>query len=156
MKKDYIRDYVTEAFRFWAASGCPTYKQAADRIYEKVLRENEGDPERAVVLAEKAVTDASPELLDILAATDTLKLLTEHGRPDIAQAVVAVYCFDSKRRVRRGEISRRVVQFSMAAHVSERSVYRDLAKARALYASIRGLRCDAAIEEVLKCLNKSK
>ena len=154
MKKDYIRDYATEAFRFWAASGCPTYKQAADRIYERTLKAYEGAPDEAIIVAERAVSDAAPELLDILAATDTLRLLTEYGRPDIAQAVLAVYCFDSRRRVRRGEISRRVIEFSLSSHVSEATVYRYLAKARALFASVRGLRCDAPIEALLGTLKK--
>ena len=69
MKKDYIRDYATEAFRFWASCGCPTYKQAADRIYERTLGENSSDPERALELAEMAVNEAQPELLDMWAVT---------------------------------------------------------------------------------------
>lgn len=149
MKKDYIRDYATEAFRFWASCGCPTYKQAADRIYERTLDENSSDPERALELAERAVSEAQPELLDILAVTEVLRLLSEYGRHDIASAVVAVYCVSSKRRARRGDITRRVVEFSMNAHMDERTVYRYLAKARALFASMRGLRCDAPIDALI-------
>lgn len=149
MKKDYIRDYATEAFRFWASCGCPSMAQATERLRERVMKENADKPERAVIIAEEAVAAAQGELLDIMAVNETMRLLTEYGRSDIAQAVAAVYCYDSKRKVSRGEITRRVVKHSLACHMSERNVYRSLAKARALFASLRGLRCDVGIEELL-------
>lgn len=142
LKKDYLRDYVTDAFRFWAVSGFPTYDAAKKAAYEKALTEYTGDdPEKAVLYAEEFIDTQSPELLDIFAASETIRLLKEYNRSDVAEAVMSVYCVShGEEKLNRGEISRRVTAFSLSYHAGEATVYRWLRYARALFASLRGLR----------------
>lgn len=141
MKKDFVRDYATEAFRLYAKMGKPTYDAARRMISDAALKDSEfKNPETANIKAEGALEKHAPILLDILAVEKTMELLKSGGKGHIARAVEEVYFTDPSRTTRRGDISARVRRHSLDAFVSERNVYSWLKEARLLFASVRGLR----------------
>ena len=149
MKKDFTRDYVTEAFRVYAAMGKPTYEEAQRKVYEIELSKcSDIDPSIAVVQAEKAIKNNMPLLLDILAVDKTIELL-EHGEKGyIVAAIKAVYFTEPVAPLRRGDISKRVHYYALTCPTDERTVYRWLREARLLCAAVRGLRiADADIKK---------
>lgn len=147
-KKDNIRDYATEAFRFYAACGSLTSaeleRMVRDRIYKQskkeVLRSGSGMPSDAtaiaVMKAEDAVRDLQAELMDITAVEKTLKRLNMQQR----KAVEIVYFTDAKKDLEKNDISDRVHRAELEIPASEKSVYRHLKKAREIFAEERGLR----------------
>ena len=85
MKKDFTRDYATEAFRLYAAMGKPSYEEATKQIYEAALNDCEfKDPEIANLSAEAAVSNATPLLLDILAVEKTIDILVKEWYTSLA------------------------------------------------------------------------
>jgi hypothetical protein len=149
MKKDFTRDYVTEAFRLYAAMGKPTYEDAKATIYKAELMNYKSfDPATAVQQAEIAVEKKEPMLLDILAVDKTIELLERGEKPHIIAAVKAVYFAYPQQPIRKGDISDRVRHFALLCPTDERTVYRWLKEARLLCAAIRGLRIrDADIKK---------
>lgn len=141
MKKDFTRDYATEAFRLYAAMGKPTYDEAKQIIYNKALSDCEfKEPEVATQTAEIAVEKATPLLLDILAVEKTIDILTRGGKTHIVRAVEDVYFVQPKLPIRRGDITARARRHSIITPTSMPSVYRYLKEARMLFAAVRGLR----------------
>lgn len=141
MKKEHTRDYVTEAFRLYAAMGQPTYERAKADIYNAELAKHSGNnPSVAIAQAEAAVNNNAPMLLDILAAERTMDLLERGDKEYIVEAVKAVYFVRPTAPLRRGDISKRVRYHSLNYPADERTIYRWLKEARLLYAAIRGLR----------------
>ena len=142
MKKDYTRDYITEAYRLYAAMGQPKYDNVKRDIYNNALMDNSIDPAAAVARAEKAVETATPMLLDLLAVETAISLLERGGKSYIIKAIKAVYFVAPSSPLRKGDISNRVHRLSIDMPASERSIYQWLREARLLCASIRGLRID--------------
>ena len=142
MKKDYTRDYITEAYRLYAAMGQPKYDDVKRDIYNNALMDNSIDPAAAVARAEKAVETATPMLLDLLAVETAISLLERGGKSYIIKAIKAVYFAAPSSPLRKGDISNRVHRLSIDMPASERSIYQWLREARLLCASIRGLRID--------------
>ncbi len=141
MKKEAMRDYATEAFRYYAGMGRPSFEQARDAVYRRAVRDVKmRDPQAVIVIGEKAVRDSMPMLLDIFAVDKTLELLRMGGREYIVRAVEWVYFAEPRMPLRRGEITARVLKFCTANHADERTVYRWLRDARRMFASLRGLR----------------
>lgn len=148
MRKDNIRDYATEAFRYYAACGKLTSEelkqQVRDRIYEQsrheTIRTGSGSysdsTAYAVMKAEDEVLHMEAEFLDIIAVEKTLKQLTIHQK----KAVEIVYFTDAKKDLKKGEISERVHKAEMAIPASERNIYNWLRYARRIFAKERGLR----------------
>ena len=148
MKKDNIRDYATEAFRFYAACGKLTSAEleqmVRDCIYQQskreVLRSGNGMPSDAtavaVMKAEDAVQDLQAEMMDIIAVEKTLMRLNEQQR----KAVEIVYFTDAEKDLEKNDISNRVHKAELYIPASEQSVYRYLKKAREIFAEERGLR----------------
>ncbi len=148
MKKDNIRDYATEAFRFYAACGKLTSaeleRMVRDRIYQQsrraVLRSGNGMPSDAtavaVMKAEDAVRDLQAEILDITAVEKTLKRLNKQQR----KAVEIVYFTDAEKDLEKNDISNRVHRAELEIPASEQSIYNWLRKARRIFAEERGLR----------------
>lgn len=109
MKKDFTRDYVTEIFRVWAATGMLTYDEMRERVYNAELAKRSFmDVETAIVQAEIATGKRTPFLLDIMAAEKTMELLEHGGKTVIVRAVKEVYCAHPTRPLRRGDITDRV------------------------------------------------
>ena len=151
MKKEFTRDYATEAFRLYAAMGKPTYDEAKQIIYNKALSDCEfKEPEVATQTAEIAVEKATPLLLDILAVEKTIDILTRGGKTHIVRAVEDVYFVQPKLPIRRGDITARVHRHSLTSFASERIVFLWLKEARLLFASIRGLRIPEEDKEKYK------
>ena len=158
MKKDNIRDYATEAFRFYAACGKLTSAEleqmVRDRIYQQsrkaVLRSGSGMPSDAtavaVMKAEDAVRDLQAEILDITAVEKTLKRLNAQQR----KAVEIVYFTDPEKDLERNDISDRVHKAELSIPASEQSIYKWLRKARIFFAEERGLRISAKEKSFLK------
>lgn len=150
-KKDNIRDYATEAFRFYAACGRMTSAEleqmVRDRIYQQSKREilrsgcggiSISPTEYVAMKAEDAVRDLKAELMDIIAVEKTLIQLNPQQR----KAVEIVYFTDAEKDLERNDISDRVHKAELHIPASEKSVYRYLKKAREIFAEERGLRID--------------
>lgn len=153
MKKDNIRDYATEAFRFYAALGKPSYEALKDAVYQYALQEERkrevhtlagiSNPvESQIRNAQLAVDELAADLLDVLAVEKTLQILLarENGR-EILTCLDTVYFTEPLREIRRGEIQERVIFAAMLVPTSEPTVYRHLRLARTVFAVERGLRC---------------
>lgn len=148
MRKDNIRDYATEAFRYYAACGRKTsgelMQEVKDIIYEQshreIIRSGSGSysdtTAYSVMKAEDKVVDMTAEFLDIMAVEKTLMQLDEYQR----LAVEIVYFTDAKKELEKGDISKRVHKAGLTIPASERNVYNWLAKARRVFAKERGLR----------------
>jgi hypothetical protein len=155
MLKDYIRDYATAAFRFYAKNGksAEKYKrQIYDEALETIRRRevqtkgSQGSPtESALLEAEKAVNDKIAEVKDMEAIEITLKQLEVmrygSGR-SIVQAIEFVYFKNSDKELIKGDIHNRVCIAETEIHLSERSIYRGLRQARDIFALERGLRIE--------------
>jgi len=153
LKKDNIRDYATEAFRFYALKGKPAYEDMrrevegkAGGLLEKELNGHSGNvsnpTEYEVLARENALQRHQAELLDILAVNKVISMLevNETGQ-QVIKAVEAVYFPSPFRYPRRGEISQRVLKASEEVlFCNPATVYRHLRHARTMFAMERGLR----------------
>ncbi|WP_313525433.1 hypothetical protein [Anaerotignum sp.] len=148
MRKDNIRDYATEAFRYYAVCGRKTsgelMQEVKDIIYEQTKQEvirggSGGYSDNTAYFAMKAddeVLDMEAEFLDIIAVGKTMKQLT----PEQIKAVEIVYFTDADKELTRNDISQRVHKAAMSIPAEERTVYRWLGKARRIFARERCLR----------------
>ena len=149
MKKKHIRDYATEAFRFYArVGGAGRYRQA---LWERALMEREKSQglgsgiakpcEAALVRAERAVMEADGAIADLEAVERTLEYIrAQKNGQDVLRAVEMVYLKEPEKEFGRGEMTARVRQAEMAIPASEKTVYRWLEAARTEFARERGLR----------------
>ena len=117
MRKDSIRDYATAAFREYARLGCPT-PEAISR-------------ERDAALA-----------ADLSAVEECLRILSLEDRQYIVDAVRAVYFAAPDVALKKGDVGKRVAVFAREYPASEVSAYRWLARARRLFAKLRGMRIE--------------
>ena len=141
MNKDHIRDYATAAFRYWASQGCPTYDEAVARIKNRALNKAKDiDPARALAYAEAEVEKKSAELGDIIACEACFKHFEECGKGYVCEAVRAVYMVYPCRKLRRRELSGRVLKYSQDNYLSVRSAYYYLNQACAYFSSLRNMR----------------
>lgn len=148
--KDHIREYATEAFRFYASVRM-TADQYKKMIYDETLENYKKKEtnnsfsiskpvEAAIMAAEKEVDKRISEIRDLEAVEMTLSELTAMYRYDIIQAVKIVYFKEPEEGIKKGEIQNRVHTAELSIPASERSIYRWLGKARKLFAEKRGLR----------------
>jgi hypothetical protein len=114
MKKDNIRDYATEAFRFYAVVGIPAINYKGDR----------------------------GELEDLRAVEKTLEEFEKDvfKRDTILPLIKEVYFTHADKEMKKGEIRNRVVNSCNNLNISESTAYRYLKKARISFAHNRGLR----------------
>ena len=151
MKKDAIRDYATEAFRFYAALGRPKYEDIKKRVYDYAMSEERRAEVKTGGLslpteyqlrnAENALEELEAELMDIFAVERTLEILSTHKNgQDIKDALEIVYFSEPARPLRRNEITNRVHFAEFAIHTTEPTVYRYLRIAREIFARERKLR----------------
>ena len=150
-RKDFSRDYATEAFRFYAKCGKPTYEELRQKMFDEAfsLQKNEYSEvksgiskptEQAVLMAEKAVEQKKAELLDIKAVQFVLWRLEQDKKNIIIECLERIYFADADKELQKGDIARRVVKASMALPMSERQIYRYLQLARHLFCEERGIR----------------
>ena len=150
MRKDHIRDYATEAFRFYARLG-KTFEQVKEEIYQEAIEKSKGTDiktnnicsptELAMMRADKAVLEKKGELEDILAVEETLKQLAyEYNGAEIKRSIELIYFTDPNKELERNEFSNKVLYAAQEIHCDERTIYRYLGKARSIFAENRGLR----------------
>lgn len=150
MKKDFIRDYATEAFRYYASIG-KTFEEIKEEIYKIAIEESKkteiktnnicSPTELALMRAEKEVIEKKGELEDILAVEETIKQLAhERNGVEIKKAIELVYFVAPEKEFERNEFSSRVLNAAKEIHCDERTIYRYLGKARNMFAENRGLR----------------
>lgn len=143
MRKDHIRDYATEAFRFYAAVGGKD--KYIDYLISDIQRETGSGvikpTEAALISKEKLMESRTAELADLEAVEQALLILGMgcQGR-HIVQAIEYVYFKDCDNELGRGDITERVHQAEINIPASESQIYRWLRKARELFAEERGLR----------------
>lgn len=113
------RDRATEAFRRWARAGCPS-------IWE--IRQDGSDTEKDF--------RACASVFAMLRKDETWGR-ENNASAEIRRAVEEVYMEHPERRLRRNEVSMRVRRVACEQYVSERVVYRWLAKARTLWWKFR-------------------
>lgn len=161
--KDYLRDYCTEAFRFYARNGKSTEKYKK-KIYQEALEEQKklerssglGDPTGTAILrAEAAVDEKIAEIRDMEAVELTLAELEGRHRHEVVRAVEFVYFKEPKKDLEPGDIGNRVHVAEINIPASERSIYRYLKKARMLFAEHRGLRTETYSKKKKKNKNKN-
>lgn len=148
--KDYLRDYATAAFRFYAQNGMSAekYKQklyieALDEIKKKETQVKDGiskPTEHALIAAEKAVNERISEINDMEAVDKVLAELEARHKKYIIKAIEVVYFADVDKDLETGDIKNRVTRASIEIPASERSIYGWLKQARALFSYQRGLR----------------
>jgi hypothetical protein len=144
--KDHLRDYATEAFRFYARMGCPTHDELRQQLYDAALAANKREitrsgniskpTEYAVINAERSVEERKGELLDILAVERVMLIADRSTR----QAIKIVYFADADKPLQKGDISMRIHKAELQIPASERQIYYWLSKARKMVAEERGLR----------------
>lgn len=148
LKKDNIRDYATEAFRFYAACGKLTSEQLKEMVRNEIYTESKKEFYRsgsgmsadatayALQKAEDVIHEMEAELRDILAVERTMKRLDKNQK----KAVEIVYFIDPEKPLERGEITNRVHKAELEIPASEQSVYKWLRVARKIFSEERGLR----------------
>nr|DAW23829.1 MAG TPA: hypothetical protein [Caudoviricetes sp.] len=114
MKKDHIRDYATEAFRFYASKK-----------------------------KEMSITGDLAADQDISAVIATMNELKREEDFTTFAVVEKVYFSDPDKKLKRGDISARVIKATMLGNISERQAYASLEKARKIFAKKRGLRMES-------------
>ncbi len=141
MKKDHIRDYAIDAFRFYASVGCKDAAEYEAYLKEKVYQANRTEnPQEIMEKVETEIAKHCSEFTDLEAVHETFSLLIDMGRPEIIEAVKAVYLINPDKKISRGEIDRRVTRFSCNFGIAKSGCYRWLKQARNLFAATRGLR----------------
>lgn len=75
--------------------------------------------------------------LDMLAVYDTLRVLWLGGEADTLEAVRRVYFVGTAHRLSKYDIGTRVLALAEDKHCDERTIYRRLQRARAVYKRIR-------------------
>ncbi len=143
MRKDHIRDYATEAFRFYAKSGG---KDKYIKYLMDDISRNKGSgvcnpTEAALVSKEKIIESRAAEFADIAAVDKVMVILdNSHQGYYIKKAIEYVYFKDCDEDIAKGEISNRIHYCEIHIPASERQIYYWLKKARTLFAEERGLR----------------
>lgn len=138
MKKDHLRDYCTEAFRFYAKSGGE--KSYIKNLVDDMERQKGSGicspTESALIKKEQLIEQHAAELSDIEAVEKVLHALDmcEH------QVIEMVYFKDCWRDIERGDIEERIHYAEINIPASRRQIYYWLAKARKMFACERGLR----------------
>lgn len=146
--KNHIRDYATEAFRFYARNG-KSVEKYKKKIYDEALQElsqvkGSGiscPTEAAIMRAEAALNEKIAEIKDMEAVELTMAELQASGRyHDCIQAIKIVYFKDAEKELYKGDIHNRVHVAEIEISASEKTIYRWLALVRKLFAEKRGLR----------------
>jgi len=138
MNKDNYRDYVTEAYRYYALCGMP-----------------DGAELRQVRMA--LPQNCRGGVADLEAVVSVLERLEKEPEGEMMKRCLEmVYFADPKRTASRGALSSRVDHAAMELCVSESTVYRILRRLRLLLAIERGLRVEESELQLLFERSKDK
>lgn len=146
--KDYLRDYATAAFRFYAKNfkSAEKFKNKIREEAIQAIEEREGKAgiskptEAAIMRAEKAVEEKIAEIMDMEAVEKVIAELKCKRDYEIIQAIEEVYFINPEEELNLGDIQNRVKIASLKIPASESSVYRWLKKSRQSFSEKRGLR----------------
>lgn len=138
MIKDHIRDYATEAFRFYARWG------GRDNYVKNLLADLQkqkgfgvcSPTETELIHKEQIMKEHIAEIADLDSVEKVLRICER----DVRRAVELVYLDKPFRDLEWGELKERVHYAEIHIPASERQIYRWLRKARMLFAEERGLR----------------
>lgn len=146
MKKDHIRDYATEAFRYYAAKGKPSYRSLKAQYMAEAFSDYERPKEKgsmiskpteaAILYAEKQLEKKEAELMDILAVEKVYYTSNQLVR----QIIEIVYFERPLETLQKGDITTRVLKAVLTTYTCERAVYSILKAVRIKFAQERGLR----------------
>lgn len=153
--KDYLKDYATTAFRFYARNGksAEDYKKkihddAIDTIKRREIKTkgSGGSPTEAMMIeAENMISFKMAEIKDMEAVESTLRQLESmrfNQGTAIIQAIEIVYFKDPYKELVKGQLTERVSIAVDNIPASESFIYRSLRKARDIFAIERGLRIE--------------
>jgi len=153
--KDYLKDYATTAFRFYARNGkdAVEYKKkihddAIDTIKRREIKTkgSGGSPTEAMMIeAENMISFKMAEIKDMEAVESTLRQLESMRFSQgiaIIQAIEIVYFKDPYKELIKGQLTSRVQIAIDSIPASESFIYRGLRKARDIFAIERGLRIE--------------
>ncbi|EKQ50279.1 MULTISPECIES: hypothetical protein [unclassified Clostridium] len=151
MKKDHIRDYATEAFRFYALVGMSAIEyrekirnEAINTVVKRMGKGTKGGSptEAQLIYADKAIEEKLSEIQDLEAVEKTMKEFEADvfTRITILPLIKAVYFTEADKEIKKGEIRNRVIKACSDLSISESTAYRYLKRARLLFAHNRGLR----------------
>lgn len=127
MNKDNYRDYVADAFRYYALCGKPS----ANDMQRARTKNPPSDP---------ATRGRFNDLDAVVRVLDRIQY--EADCNGLAKCLDVVYFANPKRSATRGALTARVRLVAVALAVSESTVYRMLRRLRMMYALERGLRVD--------------
>lgn len=146
MRWDHYRVYATEAFRYFAKMGRPSYRSLkaqytaqAMEEYQKINEKgsNISKPtEAAILYAERETDKKEAELRDVL-AVERVYHTADH---DTKRIIEIVYFESPHEPIQKGDITLRVAKASIDTNNSECTVYRILKAVRIRFAEERGLR----------------
>jgi hypothetical protein len=143
VRRDHVRDYATEAFRFYAKVG-GTKKYIDDLVADEKRQKGSGvanPTEAALIIKERILAERAAEFADLEAVEKTMHIISTLGSgKEMRQAVEMVYFERCWEELRRGDIQDRVHKAELTIPASERSIYYWLKKARLIFAKERGLR----------------
>jgi hypothetical protein len=151
MKKDHIRDYATEAFRFYALIGVSAIEyrekirtEAINIVVKRMGKSSKGGSptEAQLIYAEKVIEEKISEIQDLEAVEKTLKEFEADvfTRVTMLPLIKIVYFTEAGKEIKKGEIRDRVIKACNDLNISESTAYRYLKRARLLFAHNRGLR----------------
>lgn len=144
MKKDHLREYCTEAYRFYAKSG--GVKGYLDKLFIDYCRNNppvgaSSSVEGTLIKKENILREHAAEFADLEAVEKTLYLLgycLNSGK--IIKCIEMIYFKDCWKDIEMGYIPERVHEAELQLPASRRQIYIWLKQARELFAKERGLR----------------
>ena len=138
MTKDHIRDYATDAFRFYARwGGKDNYIKALLADLQRQKGNGVCFPtEAALVHKEQIMKEKHAEIADL----DAVEMVLQICDRDTCRAIEHVYFKDCDKELEWGDITRRVHYAEIHIPASQAQIYRWLKKARILFAEERGLR----------------
>lgn len=136
--KDHLRDYCTEAFRFYSRwGGRENYVKNLLADLQKEKGPGMCSPtEAAMIHKERILREHIAEIADLEAVEKVLRVCDSFVR----QAVEYVYLEKPWEEMEWGDIKRRVHYAEIHIPASERQIYRWLKEARMMFAEERGLR----------------
>lgn len=151
MKKDHIRDYATEAFRFYALIGISAIeyrekirKEAINTVVKRMGKTSKGGSptEAQLIYADKAVEEKISGIEDLEAIEKTIKEFEADAftKAIIIPLIKTVYFTEPRKELKKGDIRNRVLKACDDLNISESTAYRYLKRARLLFAHNRGLR----------------
>lgn len=121
MHKNEKRNEIIRVFRKFARLGLDSEMLSPIQVYKKI----------------DVLCVSHRSRLDMLSVFDTMRLLWLNGETEIIESVRRVY-FDGKAyRLTKYDIGARVLSLAQSKHCDERTIYRRLERARAIYEKIR-------------------